>query len=84
MSESCCKHAHVPYIIGDCAINKDFLVEHFGDTATFEHRKESNPYNTPEKKLRDINITYVIKDKDEIKLCTCECHIQGMGMYVLH
>jgi hypothetical protein len=84
MSEACCKHAHVPYIMGERAIKKDFLVENFGDTATFEHRIEANPYNTPEKKLRDINVTYVIKDKVEIKLCTCECHVQGMGLYVLH
>lgn len=84
MSEACCKHTHVSYIMGDKSIKKEFLVENFGDTAVVEKRQESNPYNTPERKLRDINVTYVIRGKEEIKLCTCECHIVGMGMYVLH
>lgn len=84
MSESCCKHAHVPYIMSDCAIKKEFLFENFGDTATFEHMIEANTYNTPERKLKDVKVTYVINGKEKIKLCTCECHIQGMGMYVLH
>lgn len=84
MSEACCKHAHVPYIMGDRVIKKEFLVENFGDNATFEHRIEANPYNTAERKLKDVKVTYVIKGQEEIKLCTCECHVQGMGLYVLH
>lgn len=44
MSEACCKHAHVPYIMGDRVIKKEFLVENFGDNATFEHRIEANPF----------------------------------------
>lgn len=84
MSEACCKHAHVPYIMGDRVIKKEFLVENFGDNATFEHRIEANPYNTTERKLKDVKVTYVIKGQEEIKLCTCECHVQGMGLYVLH
>jgi hypothetical protein len=84
MSNACCQHAHVPYIMSGRAIKKEFLVKHFGDTATYQHRKEPNPYNTSERKLKDVDVTYVIKGKEEIKLCTCECHIEGMGLYVLH
>lgn len=84
MSEACCKHTHEPYINHDKTIKKEFLATHFGDDATFETIKEPNPYNTPERKLRDIDVTYVIRGDEKIKLCTCECHIKGMGLYVLH
>lgn len=84
MSNACCKHTHVSYINSDKTIKETFVVEHFGQEAKIETVKEPNPYNTPEIKLRDINVTYVIKGDQRIKLCTCECHISGMGMYVLH
>lgn len=84
MSNACCKHTHVSYMNGDKTIKESFVVEHFGQEATVETVKEDNPYNTPEKKLRDINVTYVIKGNERIKLCTCECHITGNGIYVLH
>lgn len=80
MSNECCKHAHVGYLESNHSVDKDFLVEHFGECAFAERRKEVHPYNN---KLQ-ISVVYITNEKETVKLCTCECHLRGSGMYVLH
>lgn len=80
MSNECCKHGHVAYLNSDHTVDKQFIIENFGMDSVVERRTEIHPYNPNLK----ISVIYVKNTKETLKLCSCECHLKGVGIYVLH